>query len=208
VEVYVYGFKPAVRPKITRPKGIGTTQFKIRMIVGTSAGLPKAVVDALQKLAAIKSTLGSFIPATADVLLFEIAEDNPPPAKNKSATFLYLGGGAGLSASLPKTPKKAPGVSVSLSGPFTRFRTSRPVVLPTFSGEASAGQPPQITIGPVSKNSIVQLTMESGNLVNARAVVSPRHLKISTGPGFSITLFSITKGVLTMLTAPTDFSGP
>jgi hypothetical protein len=165
-------------------------------------------VDAIKNALGLAKTAKVIIPVTADILLFEIVENNPGPAENRSAFFVYVGGGVGVSASLPGIPSKAPSVSVSLRGPFTPFRTNRPVFLPTFAGTALVGQPPQATLGPKSVNAMVQLAMESQNLRTAGAIIIPRNLNISTGPGFGATLFSGTIGRLMMVSNPSKFTGP
>jgi len=213
VEVLAFAAKQPPKIIIPKLKPVGTTHFKIRMVVGSGAGLPGAVSDAIKKALALGKTAAKFIPipVTADFILFEIVEDTPGSARSLTAKFFFVGGGFGLSQGIPTSKSPPPGgASVSFTGPFTPFRTFNPVFLPTFAGEASVGQPPQFTIGggPLSVNSNVQLTMESRALVAAKANIIPRHIKIETGPGFGITLFSVTKGSLFIVSPPTRFFGP
>ena len=199
VEVQVFGSRPpiVVRPgKLSRGVKLGAEKFKIRLMF--AAGAQKAI-EAAMKLAKLTRFAKLAIPVTAEVLMFEIREDEAPPAKNLNAFFVYVGGGFGLGAS--------GGDIASLpSGPFTHFRTTRRIILPTFDGEATLGAPPSVTVGPqdsgpIGLPSIVQLTMESGKLMAARALVVPRHLRITTGPSLSVNLFSVTKGRLILLDA-------
>lgn len=186
VEVWVYGSQPAVRPKIPTFKVIGSTKFKIRFVGGTgvSVGIPQG-----------------------DFFFFQIVDIKDIKAQT-TAFYIYAGGGLTIPTPKIPTPSFPPISSAAKKGPFVNFRTTNPVLLSTFAGQAFADQPPGITVGPASATYPLRLWFESNSLSTLKALVLPKPVLIPTGSGLGITLYSTTGGTLQMVQGPFPFTGP
>jgi hypothetical protein len=184
VELYVWGFKPPLRvPRVPRLKPIGSTKFKIRHVGGIG------VVIA---------------PVATDQCFFQIVDTSAKPMQ--AAVYFYSGGGLGVGVELKNLPPGVP-PSLSATGPFVDFRTTMPVFLSSFHGAAAVGAPPSVTVGPLSINAVLYLTIKSRKLSELGAGVHPRHLTIRTGSGLGVNIFSATEGELQMVKGPYPFSG-
>lgn len=173
VEVYVYGTE---RPRPTPPDGgtPGTTDFKIRLNGGASAGI---------------DVIGG------DGYVFQIVDK---PA-NLTSFFVYYGPAMGLSS---------PPGSMAFAGPFTSFRTTRPVLLGDFEGAARLFQDPGISLGPFGVGSL-RLSLESEHLSRSGAAVFPSIIEIQTGGGLGAGLGAAgLMGELKRLTPALPFTEP
>lgn len=119
-----------------------------------------------------------------DVAFFQIVD-----IKHKQTAFFTYGKSLGLSF-----PTPAPPLSVTLSGPFTNFRTNKSAELKDFEGDASFGQPPAAGFS-VAKS---QLSINGHTFISKGISTIPHSIPISTGATIGITIFSATEGTLTM----------
>lgn len=178
VEVYVYGFKPPPQPNVIRvplPK-------------------PRALGTSDFQIRFLFGVSAGNFGVQGDAMFFEIVEGEA----KRSARFAYAG--AGLAVPVPKLNEGG----LSKAGAFEAFKTSTPVFLSTFVGEAGAASPPGVTFGSSSVNSKVTLHFMSDNLKRLGAKVShsgepSNQVTMGTGSGIGVTLGSATAGVLRML---------
>jgi len=129
-----------------------------------------------------------------DAMFFQIVD------KKQMVTAFYFFGGKGLAV-----PTLTPG-SVAGMGRFVPFNTRNATFLPAFSGPATLAQPPQVTVGPKSINSMVVLSMSGPHLLGNSTI--PKDLKIPTGSGVGVSIASATEGRLQMVKGPLPFTGP
>jgi len=178
VEVYVFGFQP---PKpIAKPSPTPpTNRFKIRVMVGATGTLPY------------------FDGPQADVYYFEIVD----VVRRMRSLFGYGGGGLAIPTLLPAF------LSVSATGPFSDFTTSRSESLSSFDGAAQLYQDPGITVGPGSAGGTLRLKLESRTLVSHVTLVSPSIIPVAGGTGFGVGAGSATRGALRMLFKATPVVG-
>ena len=183
VDVYVFGSKPVPKgPRIPRfpTKKIGSTSFQVRYAGGLSGGIVFVV---------------------GDFIILQIVDLN----LRQTAFFLYQG--AGVTVPIPKL--KLPKISgASGAGPFVPFRTSTPVLLSSFIGQADVVAPPSITVGSASANAVVILTFLAASLSQLGAKVFPKRLTLGTGSGFGFSTLSATQGILQIMGPPVPFTGP
>ena len=178
VEVYVFGFQP-LKP-IAKPSPTPlANQFKIRLIAGASGTLPY------------------FDGPQADVYYFEIVD----VVRRLRSLFGYSGAGLALPTLLPAF------LSVSATGPFKSFTTSRSESLSSFDGAAQVYQDPGITVGPGSAGGTLRLVLESRTLVSHVTLVNPSIIPIAGGTGFGVGTGSATRGTLRMLFKATPVVG-
>ena len=140
-------------------------------------------------------------PFQADVLFFVIV-DTSNINKKMAANYSYTG--KGFTAPIPRLPP----FSISDIGRFTPFQTTKPIFLPTFEGSAHVVQPPQITLGKTSVNSVLKVSLESLALREQKVKVIKNPIRVETGSGFGVTILSATEGLLKMVGAPFPFNGP
>jgi len=179
VEVYVFGFQPPEPIAKPTPSSPGSRQFKIRIRMGVSASPP-------------------FLSGPqGDAYYFEVVD----VTRRLHAIFGYAGAGLALPTFLPSF------LSLSGTGPYTNFTTSRSESLSSFDGPAQFFGDPGITIGPASAGGLVRLALESRTLVSHVTLLNPSIIPISGGAGVSVTAASATRGVFRMLTKAVPIVG-
>lgn len=137
--------------------------------------------------------------AQTDDYFFQIVD----LVRRTTAFFFYTGGGVGIS--IPKIP--GPG-SVTMTGPTTRFHTTRDASLYMFNSKASMYQDPGATIGPWSVGGTIRLSIEEIVDGDGMIFTVPGLIPIEGGSGIQMPgLGSVTTGVLAKTTPDWPFTG-
>jgi hypothetical protein len=176
VRVVVTRPGPPPRPIALLPSG--STNWKIRLTVLASAGVPVPQVPGLV--------------LQTDAALFEIVDTSPG---GKIGLFSYAGGVAHGSPGIGVgVPKMGP-ISGGGLGTWRSFTTSDKVTLRDFEGTASFGQPPAIltySLGPS------MLSIQSHSFMMKECKTSPDPLPID-GLTVVVNIFASSMGTLKLL---------
>jgi hypothetical protein len=144
-------------PKPPAPDGTrsGSTQFSVRMLQGLSASIPG--IDGPQ----------------VDAFMFELVDRT----NGLSATFKYTGGSLALPSLFP--------LSITNSGPYVPFTTTRAVDLRDFGGRARLFQDPGAAVGKWSIGS-TRVAFESQLLLSKGAGVVPSIIEVPSNQSIQL----------------------